>query len=446
MLQVVADILRRRHSEGWLVGGSVRDLGLGRFSPDLDIAVKDDPRAVAHEIARILHLPWFVLSERHPTFRVMSRDGHIDVAAVRGTGILTDLAERDFTVNAMALAVDVSAAFRGDTPLDFIGLEDPFGGLVHLREKRLVAVSDRIFVDDPLRMLRAVRLSHVLGLEPDDRLVDAIAAQASLLATTAVERVVAELSLTFAAGRSGVAVRAWQRLGLLEVVFPELRVTERVLDALRALERLDDLLSRPAEWFPDVADRLRERLDRPVDGALSRPVALRMAALLHRVPLKDLQEAGRRLKLSADANSLFQAVSGIMSGEERAALPVVPPGGRTGREAVVFMWQVAPWEPEVVLLCASVLSRQPVSHIISDATLERARALLCLWVERTAATTPRLPVDGEVLMRELGLHSGPLLGSVLRGVRLAWEAGEIDSAAGALETARAILAQRTQRA
>ena len=65
MLQVVADILRRRGTEGWLVGGSVRDLELGRSSSparepvDLDIVVADDPRAVARELAGVSTFPGF---------------------------------------------------------------------------------------------------------------------------------------------------------------------------------------------------------------------------------------------------------------------------------------------------------------------------------------------------------------------------------------------------
>lgn len=440
MLRVVADILRRRHSEGWLVGGSVRDLELRRYSPDLDIVVVDDPRAVAYGIAEVLHVPWFLLSERHPTFRVMGREGHIDVAAVRGAGILDDLAERDFTVNAMALPIDSALQPDRDRPLNAVELVDPFGGLGHLRDKRLVAVSDSIFTDDPLRMLRAVRFNRVLGLRLDGRLTDALIRQAPLLAHTAAERVVAEMSLTLAEGRSGEAVLTWQDLGLLAVILPELEEPGRLPAAVQALASLDDIVGRPADWFPEVADRLSERLARPVDGALCRPVALRLAALLHRLPALVTQQVGRRLKLSGDMISLLTTVSRHLSESEPASWPVTGPPGRAGRAAVRFMWQSEPWEPEVIVVRAASMSREAPRDLAAAAGLEPARRLLRLWVERRSEARLRPPVDGEVLMRELDLKSGPLLGRVLREVTLTWEAGEIITAGEALAVARTFLA------
>jgi poly(A) polymerase len=110
MLGAVAEILKHRASEGWLVGGSVRDRMLGRYSPDLDVVVADDALVVARQVAGALHAPWFALSERYPTYRVLGSDGHVDVAAIRGGSILADLAQRDFTVNAMAVPIQSVAA------------------------------------------------------------------------------------------------------------------------------------------------------------------------------------------------------------------------------------------------------------------------------------------------------------------------------------------------
>jgi len=450
MLQVAADILRRRHSEGWLVGGSVRDLELRRFSPDLDVITFDDPRAVAREVARALDVPWFVLSERHPTYRVLAGEAHLDVARVRGSGLLDDLGQRDFTVNAMAVPIEAAthleavtrleavARLGGRSTLDPSVLIDPFGGLGHLREGRLVAVSDRIFADDPLRMLRAVRFAHVLGFRLDDRLLASIPEQASLLGATAAERISAELALTLATGRAREAAQLWADLGLLGVVFPELN-DERLSAALRALDAIDNMLSNPVEWFPAVGGLLSERLGRPVDGVLSRPVALRLAALVHRIPPSETQQVGRRLKLSADAVSLLTTVSRCLAAVGECGWPDVPSRERPGREAVLFMWQAAPWEPEVLLLgAAATLEFMSPRHLESGG-LEPPRRLFALWADRTAGATPPLPVDGDFLMRELGLGSGPLLGGVLRELRLAWEAGEIRSRDEALAAACSFL-------
>jgi hypothetical protein len=434
MLQVVADILRRRGTEGWLVGGSVRDLELCRFSSsarepvDLDIVVADDPRAVARELARSLDIPWFPLSERHAAYRVMGGEGHVDVAGVRGDGILSDLAERDFTVNAMALSLAHVSPRRGLTAVDPEGLVDPFGGLRDLELRRLAAVSDHIFADDPLRMMRAVRFHHVLGLELDEPLCDAIRAQAHLLARTAAERVSAELALTLAEGRTAEALDCWERLGLLRMVLPEISPAS-VATVRQTMACLDRLLDSPASWWPDGAEPPVERLARPVDGALSRPVALRLAALTHRLSPDDAARAGKRLKLSADAVSLLVTVARFLGAGSQPAWPALPPSGPPGREAVLFMWRSAPWEPEVVLLAAAAEGELPMP--------QPARSLLQLWAERSRGHQPPLPVDGESLMRHLSLSSGPKLGAVLREVRLAWEAGEISSLPEVLARAEA---------
>jgi len=467
MLGTVADILKRRQAQGWLVGGSVRDRELGRYSPDLDVAVADEAAAVAKEAADKLGAPWFALSQRHPTYRVLGPKGYIDVAAVRGGGILADLAQRDFTVNAMAI------------PLAEGGLIDPFGGLAHLREGRLVAVSERIFADDPLRLMRAPRFLHTLGLRLDDDLTRSVREQAPILAEAAAERVVAEISLTLAAGRAAEVVRLWHDLGLLGVVLPEIAAADgsaaagsvaneaaagKLPAALALLERLDDLLERPSAWFPATVGLLGERLAQPVDGAVDRPVALRLAGLTHRLTVEEAQTAGRRLRLSSAVVSLLSAVSRHLSGGSgrgskgratRAATPIADLlAGRqpVTRAAVLFLWDAAPWEPEVILLAAAAGSDVPAAATgtggaLPDPTgpdpvrLDVARRMMALYADRESGRMPSLPLDGETLMRELCLESGPVVGRALREARLAWEAGEAVTAGEALAAARSVLAK-----
>jgi poly(A) polymerase len=435
MLQVVADILRRRQTTGWLVGGSVRDRELGRYSPDLDVAVADDPAAVAREIAGALRVPWFALSERHLAYRVVGHEGRVDVAALRGGGILEDLAQRDFTVNAMAV------------PVGEEHLIDPFGGLTHLCQRRLVAVSGRVFIDDPLRLMRAARFCHVLALQLDTSLAELVRSQAPVLVRAAPERIAAEMVLTLAAGRSAVAARLWHDLGLLAVVAPEVTATGRLTMTLALLERLDDLLAHPSAWFPGAAGPLTERLAQRVDGALSRPVALRLVGLLHSLSAQEAAAAGQRLKSSAAMVSLLQVVSrhraqGHGDHARLADGALVDEADRRGRSAarraVLFLWDTAPWEPEVIVLAAVAGAETDDPSGVSP-VLGQARRLMALWAERTANGVPRLPLDGTVLMRELGLDGGPLLGRVLRGARLAWEAGEAATAAEVLAVARDVL-------
>jgi hypothetical protein len=121
---------------------------------------------------------------------------------------------------------------------------------------------------------------------------------------------------------------------------------------------------------------------------------------------------------------------------------VVPPrlagsSAGPGREAVLFLWASAPWEPEVILLAAAAArTARPGAAAGGTAAVE---ALMTTWAERGRDGVPRLPFDGIALMSELGLEAGPRLGIALRAARLAWEAGEATTAEQALAAARAAL-------
>jgi tRNA nucleotidyltransferase/poly(A) polymerase len=430
MLQTVAAVLAHHGAEGWLVGGSVRHLQLGCDSPDIDLAVTGDACAIARDVARGLGSPWFALSERHGAYRVVGERAHVDVAALRGGSILADLAERDFTVNAMAKPIGAHGLL-GD-------LADPFGGLADLAARRLAAVSQRIFEDDPLRLMRAARFGHVLGLVPTPALREAVLAQAGEVKRAAPERVATEMILTLDAGRAGDAARLWEELGLLQAVLPELGRPEERGALFEFMDSLENTLADLGTEFPAVAPRLERRLAEPIDGAVKRRTALRLAALLRDVEPAQALKAGRRLRLSSPMISLMETAARM---NQRGALPQVTGVRGPGREAVLFLWASAPWEPEAILLAAAACwAEAPESgHVAGARATTPAEALMTTWDERAERGILRLPFDGNDLMEELGLEPGPRLGAALRAARLAWEAGEAVTAEQALAVARAAL-------
>jgi tRNA nucleotidyltransferase/poly(A) polymerase len=183
--------------EAWVVGGALRDELLGRPVVDVDIAVRR-PEEAARAYARRSGGAPFPLSEQHGAWRVVLEDGRtVDFTPLRGT-IEGDLATRDFTVNALA------------RPLAGGAIVDPSGGLEDVELRRLRAVTETIFEDDPLRLLRAVRLEDELdfGLAPLTE--ELVRTHAHLAARPAGERILAELERLSAAG-----FRRLDELGLL---------------------------------------------------------------------------------------------------------------------------------------------------------------------------------------------------------------------------------------
>src|SRR2546423_6167259 len=141
--------------EAWIVGGAVRDEALGRPVVDLDVALAEPERAARAYARRSGGFP-FQLSERHGAWRVALPDARtVDFTPLSGR-IEDDLATRDFTINAIGERVG-----SGE-------VADPHEGRRDLEAKTLRAVSASVFDDDPLRLLRAVRLASELGFELDE--------------------------------------------------------------------------------------------------------------------------------------------------------------------------------------------------------------------------------------------------------------------------------------
>jgi tRNA nucleotidyltransferase/poly(A) polymerase len=189
----VLSVLAAAGHEAVLVGGCLRDLCLGRRVADWDVASSADPEQVLALFPRAVPI-----GLRFGTVMVPSAAGPIDVTRYRGPDLAADLARRDFTVNAMALAL---------APSRWV---DPEGGLADLRAGRLRAVGSAAarLAEDPLRALRALRLVATLDLALDPALAAALPAVS--LRSVARERIRAELERLLigpAVGRALVQLR-----------------------------------------------------------------------------------------------------------------------------------------------------------------------------------------------------------------------------------------------
>jgi hypothetical protein len=183
----------------WVVGGAVRDRLLGREIVDLDIACAEPERA-ARAFASRAGGAVFPLSVRHGCWRVALDHGRtVDFTPVQRGSIEADLATRDFTINAIA------------EPLGGGEAVDPYDGRADLEAGVLRALAPTVFDDDPLRLLRAVRLEDELGFRLEPATEELVREHAGLVGDPAGERILEELSRLSAAGfeRAG-------RLGLLE--------------------------------------------------------------------------------------------------------------------------------------------------------------------------------------------------------------------------------------
>jgi tRNA nucleotidyltransferase/poly(A) polymerase len=242
--------------EAWVVGGAVRDRVLGRPVVDLDVACLDPERAARRFARRSGGAP-FPLSERHGAWRVALDDDRTVDFTPLNRGIEDDLGTRDFTINAIAERVGADETV------------DPYDGLEDLGASRIRAVRDSIFVDDPLRLLRAVRLEdelpHDFRMVPET--VELVRSHAARVTEPAGERIVAELRRLSPSG-----YRRLDDLGLLQ---PLGGVIDDRLDRWHSPDyRLVAVFGEGLGRFP-VSNELRRfatalvRAERPNDDARS---------------------------------------------------------------------------------------------------------------------------------------------------------------------------------
>ncbi|MGD0709321.1 MAG: phosphohydrolase, partial [Anaerolineaceae bacterium] len=174
----------------YLVGGAVRDALLGHASHDLDFVCDRGARQIARRTANGLQGAFYMLDEAREMARVVLGEGDkpyiLDFAVFRGRNLEEDLAGRDFTLNAMAVELG--------NPTQLI---DPLDGAGDLRERRLRLCSPTSLEDDPLRVLRAVRMATQFDLKMDEELTQFLRESAGLLQSVSMERQRDELFRSF---------------------------------------------------------------------------------------------------------------------------------------------------------------------------------------------------------------------------------------------------------
>ncbi len=223
------------------------------------------------------------LSEQFSGWRVVARDRawQVDIQPLRGGSLAADLELRDFTVNAIATPLE------GGEPID------PLGGLADLAARRLRMASPRAFADDPLRVLRLVRLALDLCLQPDPETARAARAAAPDLRGVSGERVFMELRRIIACERVLDGLALMDSLGVTAAVLGELDALRGVGQSryhhrdvhghtLEALERVIALQADPGTVLGagELAEPVAALLAEPLADELTRGDALRWGALL----------------------------------------------------------------------------------------------------------------------------------------------------------------------
>jgi putative nucleotidyltransferase with HDIG domain len=435
LLRIVGEIGDQLGVEVYAVGGYVRDWMLGKAVKDIDFVVVGDGPRFARAVAKRLGTTNLTVYKTFGTAMVAYQDYKLEFVGARRESyradsrkpvvepadLQADLARRDFTINAMAVAL------RHD---QFGELVDPFGGRRDLKRKLIRTPLDPVetFKDDPLRIMRAIRFATWLEFKVEEKTAEAIRQMRDRLKIVSQERITDEFLKILSARRPSRGFLLMEETGVLEIVFPE-------LVALKGVEE------RRGYHHKDVFYHTLKVLDNVAQ--VSENLALRFAALVHdlgkprtkefseekgwtfhgheEVGARMLPRIGRRLRLP---NEMIEyAVKLTRLHLRPIALTEEDVTDSAYRRLLV---QAGDDLEDLLTLCrADITSRNPKRvrrHLQNfDYVVRRLHEV----EEKDRMRAFQSPVRGDEIMQITGLQPGPLVGKLKKMIEEAILEGKI---------------------
>ena len=470
----LATFFSARDVEVYIVGGMVRDRLMGRDDGgDVDLAVKGDAVALGRELADEFQGSLAPLSVPRGMMRVVapSQNGQegqrppvIDLSGY-SEDIESDLARRDFTINAMAspLAGWDSSEFGNN-------VIDPFGGRRDLFRKAICALNSDVFINDPGRLLRGVRISGELNFRIEPDTVRQLMADSHLLQLVSPDRVRDEFLKILAPSGARARIEALDQLGLLEHVIPELMAAKGVdqprmhywdvwghsLHTVQAAEGVtgghqNSPVFSCVPWTPETEVYFAEVVS---DGHTRRTI-LKLAALFHDIAkpqTKTLEPdgrtrffghseqgaevAGRRLTSLRLSNRGASMVSRMVLHHLRPTGMSTNGKWPTNRAIYRYFRDAGDIAVDTLYLALADYLGAKGPELVHPEWLEHAKMISHVMNtgtrEPVAVSSSRL-VNGHDLMSRFGLQPGSHIGALLEAVEEARASGEIETQEQALE-------------
>lgn len=472
--------------EAYLVGGFVRDYIMDRPTKDLDIVICGPYPNIAHELALELNARLVLLDGEKAVYRLIIPTVEADEESggivqldlsITEDDILTDLSRRDFTVNS--IASPLAKFISGVEVSDFI---DPYGGIEDLRNLTLKCTALDIFQRDPLRLIRAVRLIAQLGFDLDNTTRDLISEEAQMISSASHERVRDEFLRIISQPNPSKYLRVLDQLGLLSIIIPELDFGRGVIQpkehywdvfnhCIETPSWIDAVISGGKEILGDSvlskipwSDYLNKYFYEEFSDGFSRATMLKVAGLLHDIAKpntktidistgrvrfighdKEGSELGknisRRLRFS---NKGIDYISTLIQHHLRPTQ--MSHGDTMPTDKAIYRYYRDLKEFSVDILYLNVAdylaAKGPQINDIEDWT-RHCELIGHIFTHKLSESIgvsklDRL-VDGHMVIKELGIEQGPIVGHILESIHEAQAAGEVKDVKDAMALARVLV-------
>lgn len=423
LLRLAGERAAARGYAVYVVGGFVRDLLLDRIEsegvPDIDIVVEGDAIALAHEIAsesggrvvthgRFGTAKWILegLDPESDLFADLDQSvarktipGHLDFVTARTEfyteptvlptveqgSIKLDLHRRDFTINTLAVVL---------TPDRWGDLLDFYSGLADLQDGLVRVLHSLSFIDDPTRILRAVRYEQRFGFEIESRTRQLLCEALPFIERVSEARIRHELERIFQEERPEISLLRLDELGVLQHIHSALKTTPDLSSQF-------EMLRNRLHANKGLARQVDEPIERLYWGLLLYP-------LLPSHPAEDESQSlatalEKRLMLRGESRRLVAALQTLKARRTRLL-----ESDLRASEVVALLDSI----PISALFLLSILE----GSSLLDARLNR-------YIETWREVRPS--IDGTDL-RAMGLKPSPLFGHILKGLRAALLDGEIE--------------------